>query len=235
MRIQDFAVLAIALLPFLQSTSAKADYIVASNLPTTQTITNSWDEIGVITTVNNENNVAAGQTFTPNANGILTTVDALLSCAEDAPLPNSPPLNISVYTAINSGPGILLATVQKQASDFPIVNFSGDHRSTIDFSQYQIPLTAGQQYFLEFATPAGVVGFSPAHAPYFVGRQQNPSPPFSLGEFSSVASNHIDWQIDPTAELAITVHAVPEPTTCIILLAAMLLGGMMRRSARMYV
>ena len=233
MRIQDFAVLVIGLLAFIQSTTAKADYIVASNLPA-QTGTNSWDEVGLITT-DRYSNVAAGQSFTPIASGILTTIDALLSSASAPRPPDLPPLNISVYTAVNSGPGMLLATVQKQESDFPSLNSYGDHRQTIDFSQFQIPLTLGLHYFVEFETPIRVVGGSGPNAPYFVGRQLSPSPPYSLGEFSSVAPNHTDWQVDSSAELAITVHAVPEPATWINLFAAMLLGCIMRRSPKVYV
>jgi hypothetical protein len=227
MKINSVTLLAVGVLPFLQSTIAKADYIVASNLPA-QTGTNSWVDVGVITT-DNENNEAAGQSFTPTASGILTTIDALLSSAFDPQPPNLPPLNISVYTTVNSAPGVLLATVQKQASDFPVLNSYGDHRQTIDFSQFQIPLTLGQHYFVEFETPLGVVGFSGLSAPYFVGRQLAPSPPYSLGEFSSVAPNHTDWQIDSTAELAIAVHAVPEQTEA-SLLAVMIVGCTMLRA-----
>jgi hypothetical protein len=233
MCIRCLAVFVVCLLMPLQCSITKADYIVASNLPAAQTATNSWAEVGLISTADNYNNVAAGQSFTPTASGILTTIDALLSSAIDQPTPpDSPPLDISIYTALNSAPGTLLATVQKHSGDFPHLSGGGDHRSPIDFTQFQIPLLAGQHYFLEFETPIGVVGFLGPNAPYFVGRQQNPFPPFALGEFSSVAPNHTDWQIDSTAELAIAVHAVPEPTACFNLLTAMLIGCMMRRSTR---
>jgi hypothetical protein len=233
MRIQDFAVLVIGLLQFLQSTIAKADYIVASNLPATQIVTNTWAEVGLITPAENYNNEAAGQPFTPNASGILTTIDALLSSAIPQPSPpDSPPLNISIYTALNSAPGTLLGTVQKHSGDFPPLSGSGDHRSTIDFTQFQIPLLAGQRYFLEYETPVGIVAGGGADAPYFVGSQLAPTAPYTLGEFSSVAPNHTDWQVDSMAELAITVHAVPESTDA-SLLVGMLLGCMMRRSTRM--
>ncbi len=225
MQIEYVLILALGLLPY--SLVARADYIVATNLPPAEAYSDSYDGIGVDSQFPMPGyfNRAAGQTFTANAGGTLTTVDALMAAGSEQQVPNSPPLNISIYNSVNNLPTTLLGTVQKNASNFNVIlNFpSLEHRYSFDFSQFQIPLTAGGQYFVAFHTPTGVAGLTEDDSPYFVGLKlssRNQNPPLVLGTFASVRNDGIKWEPDTGNELAITVHAVPEPNGVYLLAAS---------------
>ncbi len=208
--------------------TARADYIVASNFPASDADSNVTDGVGVISQIENYNNLAAGQSFTPTANGILTTVEAHIAGAVEVLMPSTPPpLEVSLFKAVNCTPTVLLGTLEEQPSDFRSWSVDVSHRYAIDFSQLQIPLIAGEQYFIAFQTPVGVPGFVEIWSPYLVGVKQSlsiPFPPPSLGSYASVAPNWNDWHTEPNYELLITVSAIPEPC-CLHLFAACIFFG----------
>lgn len=237
MQVKYAVISALGLLPY--SLVAKADYIVATNLPPSETYSDSWDGVGVNSEfpVPGYTNRAAGQTFSASSGGTLTTVDALMAAGSEQPVPNSPPLNISIYNSVNNLPTTLLGTVQKNASDFNVIlNFpSLEHRYSFDFSQFHIALTTGGQYFIAFQTPTGVAGLTEDDSPYFVGLElssRNQNPPLVLETFASVRNDGIIWEPDTGNELAIKVHAVPEPNRAYILAAGALATCLTLRPAR---
>ncbi len=217
---------AIAIASLLLSGNVNADYIVASNYPSSDSDSNAVDGVGIISQCENYNNLAAGQSFTPSASGVLTTVDAQIAGAVEVEVPKaSPALDISLFKASNNSPTVLLGAVEEQPSDFQSLSVDVNHRYAIDFSQLQISLTAGEQYFIAFQTPVGVPGTVEIWSPYLIGVTRSFTKPFpqpSLGSYSSVAPNGSNWHIDPQAELEITVHAIPEPAWCSLFAVAAL-------------
>jgi hypothetical protein len=232
MRIKYPVILAIGLTLGPHSGTAKADYVVASNLPDSQNYSIFWWPIG------DTDYGVTGQPFTSTSSGILTTIDALMGGGFTWPVANSPPLEISLFNSVNDLPTTLLGTVERNPGDFHIVrNFpDANNRYTFDFSQFQIPLTAGNEYFLAFQTPTLIAAeFPETDAPYFSGlavADFSPFSPMSLGKFALIQKNGINWQTNSGFELAITVHAVPEPTCIHLLAAAALLGCVARRAER---
>jgi hypothetical protein len=196
------------IIALLLSAKVEADVVVASNLPATQVHTYAWEEVGLIApNYNNYNNVSKGQSFIPQHSGNLTTVDALISLGRFPPAPGSPPLNISIYTSNAGIPIAQLGTVQRLTSDFTPHLSSSHTRETIDFSELEIPLLAGDQYMVVFHTPFGVSGTHGGHSPYLAGYPQT-----FLGLTASQARNGIYWEVFPGhREIAIEVRAIPIP------------------------
>ncbi len=226
-----FAVLVVSTL-IVQCELAQADYIVASNLPDSQVYSAFWWPIG------DSYYGVTGQPFISTFSGTLTKIDALMGGGFTEPVANSPPLEISLFNSVNDLPTTLLGTVEKNPGDFHIVrNFpEADNRYTFDFSQFEIPLTAGDEYFLAFQTSTLVPGkIHETDAPYFAGLaipyfgQELPT---SLGKFALIKTNGIDWQTNNGFELAITIHAVPEPTCLLLFAAGTLFGCLTLRFAR---
>jgi hypothetical protein len=213
-----FLIIAIISLP----SASRADYVVADNLPDAQTTCDYWEEVGLISPLQNgDNNVAKGQEFVPQLSGLLTTIDALITSSFDAPIVGSPPLDVSIYTSTAGIPGTLLGTVLRQPSDFPFFLNDLSKRATIDFTQLHLSLAAGQQYMVTFETPFGISGDIGTDAPYFVGTElsvRNPSPPMLLDHYASFAQNGTNWQVFNDRELAIAVHAIPEPNALALFL-----------------
>jgi hypothetical protein len=203
----------IALVSLSLGSSAKADFIVASNFAAGQVYTQAWEEVGLIAPkYNNVNNSAVGQTFIPQSNAKLTEVDALISAGYQHPVANSPPLRVSIATSMAGIPITNVATLELPATRFSSFFNSTNCRETFDFSAFGIDLVAGNEYMVLFQTPFGVTAPDTAvlnFTPYFVG-----FPQAFLGIVGSGASDGTNWQRYPgIKELAIEVRAVPEPST----------------------
>lgn len=222
--------IAVFVLLFLSDVAAKADFVVASNLPTNWLDIGVWEEVGLIAPAYNDyNNVSNGQTFIPRLSGDLTEVDALIGAGLTQPLDGSPPLQISIHTSNSGIPLSRLGTVELPASAFSSITNSDNTRETIDFRLFHIQLSAGSQYMVTFETPFGLPGTHGGHSPFFIGRAIS-----SLGITASVARDGVNWEVYPgVRELAIEVRAIPEPSILhVALIAACLSGAMFTRRLR---
>jgi hypothetical protein len=210
----------------LSAPSAHADVIAASNFPADQKSTNGWQEIALNSPpYNGYTNSAWGQSFVANSSGILTTVDTLLAAGFESPMPGSPPLVVSFHESVAGLPTVNHAAIQYTAAAFHSIVGTTDHRVTIDFSDFRIPIHAGSEYIVTYQSPFGVGGKSGSYAPYFVGLiLGNPIP---FGRVTTLARNGVDWERSPaptppfTVELATRVWVTPEPKSLHMLFGAL--------------
>jgi hypothetical protein len=148
-------------------TTARAALLAVNNLGLQKT-TNGWEEVGLA-----ENqivpNTAKGQSFIATASGKLATIEALISAGIDDRRPNSPPLQISFYTAEESIPLARLATVQASALAFEPIFHGDDHLTVIHLERFSISIEAGSEYAVVFSCPSALPGPNGNYSPYLVG------------------------------------------------------------------
>lgn len=143
------AALAISLLLVGSATSARGDFVVASNLPAGYQFS-SFD-IGIGYSGTGFVNEAAAQEFTAGAGGQLTTLTATVGQVD----PGSEPLIVSIYSAAGAVPGTLLGSATFSPSQVSPNVYNS--LSSFDLSSKKIALIAGASYFAAFtvATPIG--------------------------------------------------------------------------------
>jgi hypothetical protein len=206
--------------------SPPAQVIAATNFPAGQQSTNGWEEIGVnLPSYNGYTNSAWGQSFIAGASGLLTTVDTLLAAGLSHPIVTGPLLVVWFYESVGGLPTVELGAASYEWSDLDTVFGTDDHRVSVDFTSFAIPITAGREYVVTYRSPFGIVGRNGSDAPFYVGLVLNNPIPF--GRTTTVALNGVDWQrsLPPTPphtfELATRVWVTPEPNSLQLLMAAL--------------
>jgi hypothetical protein len=174
------------------------EFVVASNMTDAQVNTNAWEEIGLIApNYKDYNNVSKGQSFLSQSNGMLTTIDALVAAGLTSPSPDSPPLNVSMYSSSDGIPVTRLGTLTISATAFAPLLGHSNHRVTFDFSPLDINLESGQEYLIAFETPFGINGHNGGDSPFFAGWSPSSlagSHAISLGRNLSFAADGTVWQ-----------------------------------------
>lgn len=138
----------------LASTAARADEIAAVNIDGGWVGINGWAwYVGYSNASLGYTNEAAAQEFVVSQSGTLTTITASVD-----KFSGGAPLLVSVYTAVNRRPGVLLGSAAIPEGQVNGFNVNGHPLNTFDLSSLGIPLVAGQNYIVTFtvAIPGAV-------------------------------------------------------------------------------
>jgi hypothetical protein len=200
---------------------ARADYVIASNMPEDYVFTNNFIGIGYSYPAIGVSNEAVAQEFKAAVSGPLSSLTASVYKFN----PGTIPLNISVYNTNGTTTGALLGS--KLFSPDPIPVYGPSDPPTYDLSSLGINLVANHTYIVAFT----------ADQPLFQSTRyggilllQNSSffgyPPLRSLNYGQSWSN-----TSTSDELGLTVRAVPEPCTVALLAAGspIALGWFARR------
>lgn len=138
----------------LAPSAVRADEIAAVNMDGGWVGINGWAwYVGYSNASLGYTNEAAAQEFVVSESGTLTTISATVDRFS-----GGSPLLISVYTAVNRRPGVLLGYVAVPESQVNGFNVNGTPLNTFDLSSAGIPLVSGQNYIVTFtvAVPGAV-------------------------------------------------------------------------------
>ena len=140
---------------FVVESYGTADFIVATifQSPNVFIFLGRRGSISRLTTITSR----CGPSFTPQRRVTHTVVRRRIGAGNFEPVPNSPPIDISIFTSVNGIPVDRLGTVQVRER-FSHHASAVDHRYSIDFS-HSNSSTAGEHYFLAFQTPNGFRDF----------------------------------------------------------------------------
>jgi hypothetical protein len=212
---------------------AQPNVIVADNVTVTPTV---WEDIGILSVSSPNRN---GQSFRPSNSGLLTNIETYI--AGGYIVPSSQPLKVSIHTAVNGIPSLLLGTREFDADNFlPSTNdvqANSQLFESLDMRPLGIHLVAGQDYIATFHALPGVSSNLSSDAPYLIGAYVEgvsyDEPTKLLGTNFSRALNGVNWQVIPVSrhwELALRVNVVPEPSRAALLLSSLFLLLVVRRS-----
>jgi PEP-CTERM motif-containing protein len=188
---------------------ARADIVVASNLPSGFSLSSFDIGIGFSngTTFTNE---AAAQEFTAQASGHLTTLTSTLEQVSAGGVP----LIVSFFTVSGSSPGSLLGSVtipQSQVSSNVFTTLSN-----FDISAANVNVTAGQSYIVTFTVTTPI-----ASSDRYLAGLLNPNasffgfqPLFSTNGGTTWAGEGIPNEVGLTLFAA---SAAPEPSSLTLL------------------
>ncbi|MCB9849634.1 MAG: PEP-CTERM sorting domain-containing protein [Phycisphaerales bacterium] len=198
-----------ALLAALAASQSNADMVLVDNI-TQHVSTSYFTSAGYGAGVNGIVNESALQEFEAPFSGQVTSIATIMFKFSPA---ETEPLRISLHTAVNNVPGTQLGEIIVPANSIP---YPDDTELTFDFTSANANVIAGERYLVAFHVANPVVSLARYGFPHVWSVSSNLGYGSVSGQDGLNGGYLLPFPDDEPSvfgELALRIHAIPEPTT----------------------